>query len=126
MSNNLPSQGGQLVHNAAKMMDAATTAKINSVLIFGDPNNGTAVGSVPASKTLVICHDGDNICQHGDNILQPHLTYSMNADQAAAFVASAAGMAGAAAGNGTGTTKGTGTGAGSAKPTGTTGMKFIA
>lgn len=30
MSNNLHSQGGQLVHNAAKMMDAATTAKINS------------------------------------------------------------------------------------------------
>ncbi|KUJ19203.1 cutinase-domain-containing protein [Mollisia scopiformis] len=95
------SQGGQLVHNAAKMMDASTTAKINSVLIFGDPDNGTAVGTVPASKTLVICHDGDNICQHGDQILQPHLTYSMNAGQAAQFVASAAGMAGK--GNGTAT-----------------------
>lgn len=87
------SQGGQLVHNAAKMLDAATSAKVNSVLIFGDPMNGTAVGSISAAKTKVICHTGDNICQGGDSILQPHLTYSMNAVEAAMFVAGAAGMA---------------------------------
>lgn len=113
------SQGGQLVHNAAKMMDAATSAKVNSVLIFGDPNNGTAVGSIPAAKTKVICHDGDNICQHGDQILQPHLTYSMNADEAAQFVSAAAGMAGTSKGNGTSTAPPKGTGTGTAK-------KFVA
>lgn len=77
------------------MLDAATSAKVNSgsslifpqhlptpctnisaVLIFGDPMNGTAVGSISAAKTKVICHTGDNICQGGDSILQPHLTVS--------------------------------------------------
>lgn len=31
------SQGGQLVHNAAKILPASTMAKVNSVVIFGDP-----------------------------------------------------------------------------------------
>jgi cutinase len=34
------SQGGQLVHNAAKMLPAATTAKVAGVVIFGDPSTG--------------------------------------------------------------------------------------
>jgi hypothetical protein len=42
-----------------------------------DPDNGKAVGSIPSSKVLVICHAGDNICQGGDLILAPHLTVSM-------------------------------------------------
>lgn len=47
------------------------------VVIFGDPDNGKAVGNVPAAKTKVICHTGDNICQGGDLILTPHLTVSL-------------------------------------------------
>ncbi|KAN0095405.1 carbohydrate esterase family 5 protein [Hyaloscypha variabilis] len=86
------SQGGQLVHNAAKMLNGTTAAGVSSVVIFGDPNNGTAVAGIPAAKTLVICHTGDNICQHGDQVLEPHLTYSQNATEAANFVANAAGM----------------------------------
>jgi len=85
------SQGGQLVHNAAKMLSAALTAEINSVVIFGDPDNGQAVGSIPSSKVLIICHTGDDICLGGDLILEPHLTYSENAGQAATFVAEQAG-----------------------------------
>jgi len=54
---------------------------------------GTAVTNAPTSKTLVICHADDNICQHGDLILLGHLTYSQQAQQAAAFAAAAAGMA---------------------------------
>lgn len=33
------SQGGQIVHNAAKLLPAATMAKVSSVVIFGDPGN---------------------------------------------------------------------------------------
>jgi hypothetical protein len=51
-----------------------------TVLIFGDPMNGTAVGSIPAAKTKVICHTGDNICEGGNRVLQPHLTVSLKAD----------------------------------------------
>ncbi|TVY83462.1 Cutinase [Lachnellula suecica] len=86
------SQGGQLVHNAAKMMDAATSAKVSSAIIFGDPDNGTAVGTIPAAKTKIICHATDNICMGGDTILAAHLTYSQDAGTAASFAASAAGM----------------------------------
>ena len=78
------------MHNAASMLTADQTAFVSSAVIFGDPNNGKAVGNVSAAKTKVICHTGDNICQGGDLVLQPHLTYSMNAGEAAKFVASAA------------------------------------
>ncbi|KAH6656629.1 cutinase [Truncatella angustata] len=84
------SQGGQLVHNAAKMMSSATASKVAAAVIFGDPDNGDAVQGVSSANTKVICHTGDNICQGGDLILVPHLTYGQNADEAAAFVASAA------------------------------------
>lgn len=86
------SQGGQLVHNAAKMLTATQTSFVNSVVIFGDPDNGQAVGSIPASNVDVICHTGDNICQGGDLILTPHLTYSQDASSAASFVAQKAGL----------------------------------
>ena len=87
------SQGGQLVHNAAKLLPAKTMAAVSSVVIFGDPNDGQAVTGASAAKTKVICHAGDNICDHGDLILLPHLTYSENAGEAATFVAAQAGLA---------------------------------
>ncbi|KAI0162559.1 cutinase [Pestalotiopsis sp. NC0098] len=87
------SQGGQLVHNAAKMLPASTTSKVMAAVIFGDPDNGDAVQGVSSANTKVICHTGDNICAHGDLILAPHLTYGADANTAASFVASAAGAA---------------------------------
>lgn len=59
------SQGGQLVHNAAKLLPASTMAKVDSVVIFGDPDFGTPVQGIAASKQKIICHAGDNICAHG-------------------------------------------------------------
>ncbi|KAL2076206.1 hypothetical protein VTL71DRAFT_1149 [Oculimacula yallundae] len=87
------SQGGQVCHKAAAMLPPAMASKVSSVVIFGDPMNGKPVAGVSAAKTKVICHQGDNICAGGSQILQPHLTYSMNAGEAAQFAASAAGMA---------------------------------
>lgn len=87
------SQGGQLVHNAAKLLPASTMAQVSSVVIFGDPDNGEAVQGASASKTLVICNPADNICAHGDLILPAHLLYAENAAQAASFVTTAAGLA---------------------------------
>lgn len=43
---------------------------------------------MPASKTDIICHVGDDICEHGDLVLPPHLTYSEDAGAAASFVVS--------------------------------------
>jgi len=50
-------------------------------------DNGQAVAGADASKTMVICHAGDNICDGGDLILVEHLTYSKDAVQAATFAA---------------------------------------
>ncbi|KAF2499055.1 cutinase precursor, partial [Lophium mytilinum] len=80
------SQGGQLVHNAAKRITAAQGAAVSSVVIFGDPDDGQAVANVDAAKVDIICHTGDLICQGQDTILLPHLTYSQDAASAAAFV----------------------------------------
>ncbi|KAF6806941.1 cutinase [Colletotrichum sojae] len=82
------SQGGQLVHNAAAMMPADAVAKVAGAVIFGDPLNGQAVQGVDPSKTKVICHNGDNICEGGNQIRRAHLTYGQDADTAAQFAAS--------------------------------------
>ena len=75
-----------VVHTAASNLDAATMSKVSAVVLFGDPYDGQPVANFDAAKTLVVCHDGDNICQGGDIILLPHLTYAEDADTAAAFV----------------------------------------
>ncbi|KAK7470341.1 hypothetical protein VKT23_001770 [Stygiomarasmius scandens] len=82
------SQGGQLVHNSAKLLSSDVQSRVNAAVIFGDPDNGEAVDGVAAANTKVICHTGDNICAHGDLILPPHLTYGQDAGSAAQFIAS--------------------------------------
>ena len=62
------------------------------VVIFGDPDNGQAVGSITESNVDVFCHAGDDICQGGDLILPAHLTYGLDAGSAASFVAGKVGL----------------------------------
>ncbi|OAL57389.1 cutinase-domain-containing protein [Pyrenochaeta sp. DS3sAY3a] len=81
------SQGAQLVHNAAQRTSAANAAKVAAVVVFGDPKRGQSFGSIPTSKTLTICHTGDNICEGGSTITAAHLNYQQDAPQAATFVA---------------------------------------
>lgn len=99
------------------MLSASDSAFVKSAVIFGDPNNGDAVGKVSAGNTKVICHTGDLICAGQAVILAPHLTYGADAGTAAAFVMSTAGAAagagGAAAGGAGGAAVG-GAGAGGA------------
>ena len=86
------SQGAQVAHNAANMISAAQTAFINSVVLFGDPDDGEAFGTVPASKVSTDCHVGDDICLHGDLILPPHLDYCLDVNKEASFVVSKSGL----------------------------------
>ncbi|RDW92141.1 cutinase-domain-containing protein [Coleophoma crateriformis] len=71
------SQGAQVVHLATAQLPANTTSKISSVVLFGDPKNGTAVSGVDASKVLSICHTKDDICQGGEDIRLAHLSYGL-------------------------------------------------
>jgi dienelactone hydrolase len=43
------SQGGQIVHNAAKALPASTMAQVSSVVIFGDP--GKNINSAVRNNT---------------------------------------------------------------------------
>lgn len=74
------------------MISAAATAFINSVVLFGDPDDGSAFGSVPASKVSTDCHTGDDICLHGDLILVPHLDYCLDASKEASFAVAQSGL----------------------------------
>ncbi|PBP21072.1 cutinase [Diplocarpon rosae] len=56
------SQGAQLIHLATASLPNTTTSRITSVVMFGDPKNGTALNGVDASRVMTICHAGDDIC----------------------------------------------------------------
>ncbi|KAG9243544.1 putative cutinase [Calycina marina] len=86
------SQGGQLVHIAAASLSATVSAEVSSVVIFGDPDDGDAVGSIPSSKVLIICHKLDFICDGSFIVDSEHLNYAEDAGDAAAFVVAAAGL----------------------------------
>ncbi|ROV87664.1 hypothetical protein VSDG_09648 [Cytospora chrysosperma] len=81
------SQGGQLVHNAADQISSNVTDFVAAVLIFGDPDNGEAVGDIPDDKVHVICHALDGICLHLGIITPQHLNYQEDAPAAAEWVA---------------------------------------
>ncbi|CAN8103429.1 unnamed protein product [Discula destructiva] len=80
------SQGGQLVHNAAEQLPADVTAQVAGAVIFGDPDNGEAVQGIAAAQTLVVCNNGDLICEQQAIVRLPHLIYSQDAETAADFV----------------------------------------
>ena len=86
------SQGAQVAHNAARMLSPSATNFINSVVLFGDPDDGEPFGNVPASKVSTDCHVGDDICLHGDLVLIPHLTYCFDASNEAGFAVSKSGL----------------------------------
>ncbi|KAH7093019.1 cutinase [Paraphoma chrysanthemicola] len=84
------SQGALVVRSTAASLPAATMAKVNSVVTFGDPGNpGPITGA--QDKTLIICHENDAVCQ-GGFITVDHLTYADDASTAAAFVLQKAGI----------------------------------
>lgn len=80
------------VNVMANLLVVYKAAVVSSVVIFGDPDNGTPATEASASETLVMCHADDNTCQHGDLNLLAHLTCSEDATQAATFTAAQAGL----------------------------------
>lgn len=113
------SQGSQLVHNAMSLINTGTLAsqaaattttqnsttgqprsnaaainsRVMSVVLFGDPLNGTAVSGIQPERVLSLCNAQDVICaQHGDIITLDHLTYNQDAPQAAMFVMQKSGL----------------------------------
>lgn len=46
----------------------------------------STIDGIDTSKVLVICHDGDDVCDFGDFLGPLHFTYAENAPEAASFV----------------------------------------
>lgn len=72
---------------------AQINAQVMSVVLFGDPRNGTAVSGTDAARVLSLCNAEDDICARGgDAVTLAHLTYNRNAPQAAMFVMQRSGL----------------------------------
>ncbi|KAJ5054019.1 uncharacterized protein L3040_000305 [Drepanopeziza brunnea f. sp. 'multigermtubi'] len=84
------SQGGQLVHNALAALPAEVAAWISKVVLFGAPNvdTATAIANIPPDKVWKSCHPADDICDGGMLVLPWHVTYGLDAKDAAEFVVS--------------------------------------
>jgi hypothetical protein len=86
------SQGSQVVRLALAQMDAgsATVKAVSSVILFGDPKNGTSLtgggAAIDPKRVMEVCRQGDEICAGKDFITSQHLSYSDNATAAAMFV----------------------------------------
>ncbi|KAJ9634515.1 hypothetical protein H2199_008972 [Coniosporium tulheliwenetii] len=81
------SQGAQLVHNAAKMLDTAAASKIKAVTVFGDPKQKEPVANVNQANVKKYCHQGDQVCEAGTAVITPaHQNYNIDAPDAAAFI----------------------------------------
>ncbi|KAI0132145.1 cutinase-domain-containing protein [Xylariales sp. AK1849] len=86
------SQGAQVVRKAAALLGNVTASQLNSVVLFGDPGNGTQVPGVAAERTFTACHAGDRICEGGSVVLPQHLNYSGDAPAAAMFIMQKTGL----------------------------------
>ncbi|KXJ90475.1 cutinase-domain-containing protein [Microdochium bolleyi] len=87
------SQGAALVHRAVEQLSTAVKAKVAAAVTFGDTQKKQDGGRIPSfdpSKTLIICHTGDLVCEGTLIITGAHSNYADTADQAARFIVSKA------------------------------------
>ncbi|KAL9109756.1 MAG: hypothetical protein Q9227_005625 [Pyrenula ochraceoflavens] len=82
------SQGAQVVHLGAKQLSPAVSNRVAAVVLFGDPDDGQPVGSIPASKIKTFCDPTDQICDGKAIVGASHLAYGVDAIPAANFVKS--------------------------------------
>jgi cutinase len=84
------SQGAALVHRAMeKVTNQTVLNQIAAAVTFGDTQkkqDDEGVPNVSANKTLILCNDGDLVCD-GTLIVTPnHLDYTGKVQQASDFV----------------------------------------
>ncbi|KAI8949766.1 carbohydrate esterase family 5 protein [Xylaria longipes] len=83
------SQGAALVHAAAKQLTAAVAAKVAAAVTYGDTRkkqDGGVIPKIDASRGLILCHDGDLVCQGSLIITDAHHDYDDLAPTAVSFI----------------------------------------
>ncbi|KAK8098944.1 cutinase 1 [Apiospora kogelbergensis] len=89
------SQGSAVMDNAIQALSANVKSQVKGVVMFGFTRNAQDNGGVPgfpADRTKVFCATGDLVCFNTLTITPAHLTYGVNAPEAASFLAGAAGQ----------------------------------
>lgn len=84
------SQGAALVHAAARRLGASALQKVAAAVTFGDTRkqqDGGAVPNIDASRTLILCHDGDRVCDGTLIITDAHHDYEDLSPTAVSFIA---------------------------------------
>jgi cutinase len=85
------SQGAALVHRSIERVSAAVSARIAAAVTYGDTQRQQDNGVIPnltPSKSLIICHDGDLVCEGTLIITDAHFGYENDAPQAVDFIVS--------------------------------------
>ncbi|KAI3323659.1 carbohydrate esterase family 5 protein [Xylariaceae sp. AK1471] len=85
------SQGAALLHAAVEQLASSVTARIYAAVTFGDTQKKQDGGKVPnfdASKTLILCNDGDLVCEGTLIITNNHLSYTSSVPSAVNFIVS--------------------------------------
>ncbi|CBF83913.1 uncharacterized protein ANIA_10346 [Aspergillus nidulans FGSC A4] len=80
------SQGAMVVHNAASKL---SSGQVVGAVTFGDPFKSQKPDNIDQFKTF--CASGDPVCLNGANVMA-HLSYGNDAQTAAQFLVSAAGL----------------------------------
>lgn len=92
------SQGAALTHRAVEDQSDAVKDQIVAAVTYGDTQNEQDDGQIPnfpTDKTLIICNDGDLVCEGTLQIRAAHLAYGSRVDEAVDFMVSKLEAAGA-------------------------------
>lgn len=85
------SQGAAVIHGAVPGLSDAVKAQIAAAVTFGDTMNEQDDGQIPdfdTSKTLIICNEGDLVCNGTLVITSAHLDYTSSVPTAVSFITS--------------------------------------
>lgn len=82
------SQGAMVVHRAAGSLE---TGQAVGAVTFGDPLKTMPLESIDKEHWKMYCAQGDPVCLNGGNVMA-HLSYGGQAEEAAVFLAGAAGL----------------------------------
>ena len=75
-----------MVSKATAQLASGVTNKVKAVVLFGNPNGFAPVPNISNDKVKIYCALGDTICLGTAIVLPPHLSYGVDAGDAANFV----------------------------------------
>lgn len=78
-----------MVHGAVEGLPQNVKDQMVAAVMFGDTQNEQDNGQIDnfdPAKTLIICNDGDLVCQGTLTIRAPHLDYERRAPEGVAFI----------------------------------------